>query len=257
MFTDHLILDLLLIASGLYGLIYVLGPLLLYFSWSMNRNFIMQEIDPTDLELPEEVREYFGQVFSELVPVGFRHRSVYLIPDLIDNTIAVFALYDNVKESCFAISVNMYASTGGSAIQDQHVQISGRDKQDVTYTVNNTNQPNAFAPVPNRNIYNFQNVIRADELFQLYRGVLQFEKVSLRPLPNTSEYEKLIRQNLESELLEQLGTGYLKLDQNESHFQMTIKGAILMTYKNLFPFTVFGRWKRQSEARSWKAKLNL
>jgi hypothetical protein len=234
---------------------YVAGPILIKFTQRMRAYPNLQPFDPDQEPPPGQVATYFAERVAELESVGFRVVNYVLLPDQIPNVTALFVLVENRESSDLGMAALMYGmqeGPGGKAIQmqNQHVEFSTEMIDGTEIDTNNSRIESGFSRVTHKRVFQFDPTLDAARLFYYHQRVVdEFGTAGKRPLPPTEELLNVVGQSMHKEMADQVPLGMLYLDGAREYFRMTWKGAILMTWKNLWPVTALRRAARARRAR--------
>ncbi len=244
------------VLAALAAFPYVVGPVLIKFTQRMRANPNLQSFDPVEEPPPGEVAAFFAKNVAEFESVGFRVVDYVLLLDHVPNVTGLFVLVENRESNDLAIAALVYAmqeSPMGSKIRlrNQHVEFSTELVDGSEIDTNNNDIESCFSSVPHKRVLQFTETLDAARLFRYHQlAIDEFGSASKRPLPPTEELLDEVGKGIHKEMADQVPTGMLYLDRSGEYFRMTWKGAILMTWKNLWPVTALRRAGRARRARS-------
>lgn len=244
------------VLAAMAALPYVVGPILIKFIWRMRANPNLQPFDPAQEPPPTEVAAFFAKSVAEFESVGFRVVNYVLLHDQLPNASALFVLVENRKSNCLGMAALMFAmqeSPTGKKVQmqKQYVEFSTELVDGSVIDTNNSRTESAFSPVPHKRVFQFAQTLDAAQLFRYHqRAVEEFGGAAKRPLPPTEKLLDEVCKGMHKEMADQTPVGMLYLDCSAEYYRMTWKGAILMTWKNLWPITAVRCAGRARRARS-------
>jgi hypothetical protein len=231
---------------------YVLGPILIFFA---TRFRMPVEIVPIDLEqqpLPQGVRSYFDAVHQALTQEGFDLAGAMYLPSVLPNAKSLLAVYANRSTSDGAMSTIIVGGSSFSTIQIKYVEFVRRFSDNTAIQTNNSPQPGSFKPKPGERTTKLRKIDDPRRLYRLHRFLVEKHKPGGRPVlrldsefhGNAAEY--VARVVMEESLEDQVKTGYMVRDANG--FRPTPKGALIMTWNELWPFKALRRSRADREA---------
>ncbi len=225
--------------------IYVFGvPLLVLGQFHHEAHPTVQRVEPHMLPLPEPVAEHLNAVAACLEPEGFEARGVFLLPHPAKNVSVFLALFVNQSTVETAFAVSAVARGDGNVVVAEYVEINtyfttGREIN----TGNLTDVPAYRAP---RNTLTTHVPWIADpvELCEIHRAIVSAKGDSApTELRIDTQFDGDAAAYLSGLMHEELEAavhdGFLRLDGGGAHYRPTLRGAYLMTWKQIPPFARF------------------
>ncbi|MBN2295466.1 MAG: hypothetical protein JXM70_23755 [Pirellulales bacterium] len=232
---------------------YLLGPVLIFFTLCYRIPPEVVVIDPAQHPFPHELRQYFSSAHVDLTRLGFELLGTVLLPSLVPNVQALFNLYLNRENNDMAMSVFTLATAGGSeTVKSKHVEFCTNFSDGVMVQTNNSAELSAFKLQPKEVTAQFWNIQNLDRLYQLHRFLLDKHRGTGHAI---CLYESQFGGDIAAytagevisrSLLAQVDTGFMAPTSNG--LRTTVKGAIIMTWQELWPLKAIRRRRRLHEA---------
>lgn len=223
-------------------------PLVIYGTQSFSSDPTFDEFDPETTPPPKSVRKFFRQVQPQLEALGFELIHHVSISDAVPNVVMMLQLYRSQLEDDLAMSVCAFGMADGQAgravnLQEQYVEFSSELRDGTEINTNNTQQEPPFAKVPVKVNYLFMGMEDLDLLYTIHKTAIQMHGGKRKPIPHDIVEE--VRQGMINEFEQQIETGYLR--EGVGVFRPTVKGACMMTWKQLWPIKHIRRARRRSQ----------
>jgi hypothetical protein len=239
---------------------YVLGPLLIFFTLRFRCPPKVVPVDPRVHALPDQARHYLGEAYEQLAAEGFELLGTTLLPDLMPNVQTLFALYINRASSDMAMSAIIVAQGGiAGELKTSYVEFLRRFDDGVVVQTNNSRELSSFKPVPGEFTTKFWEIRDIRRLYHVHQALAVRFRQRGQPVDEfDATYQGDILQYvargvLERSFRDQLETGYLAEDANG--FRPTMKGAMIMTWKELWPIKAIRRWLEKRNAERLLAEI--
>lgn len=202
-------------------------------------------------ELPSQASSPILRQIPEIEALGFECAGIYDCGELASNTRSYIAYFVNRKTNDFAnvsvvISPNKVAS---------YCEFSTRLSNGLILDTNN----NAVLPLspanPQGRIFRFSKISQPKVLYEVHQQLLAkySEGFAAEGEPKGREIERLIR-IVENYGVRHTAIGYMYLDPESGQYRLTWKGAVLMTWRALWPsklvLQLLHRQKTRNELRS-------
>ena len=240
------------IIVGLLLTPYWLGPFLVHEGQRMSANPALVPFDPTRHHTPEEIEAPRQDSIRTLVAAGFRAVADLFNDDYVPNVTMRVSLLENAATRQHAIACGMWASAGPATTKLTWVEFSSTLSDGRLLLANNSAQLGAFAPVKERVVEHLPQVTDVVRLARLHRTLADRVRGSATieiPTDGGDPAGHLAR-SLARDATTQIGTGYLRLDERAGVLRPTLKGAVLMTWKMLPPFSTIRRARLARRAES-------
>ena len=241
---------------------YVLGPILIFFTLRFRMPPTVVTVDPRVHPLPDQARAYLGEAYQHLTAVGFENIGTILLPDLMPNVKTLFAIYANRAHTDLAMSAIIVAETPmGGELKTSYVEFMRRHDDDVVVQTNNSSELSSFKPMPGEHTTKLWNIRDIQRLYHIHQALADRFCERGRPVNELdTKYGGDIQQYVAKSVLEksfrdQVGTGYLAEDAEGFH--PTIPGAVIMTWKELWPIKSIRRWREKQNAERLLAEIGL
>lgn len=235
----------LLLLGGLALYLFAL-PALIYCTCKLKAHPAFGRFDPYETPPPGPAGRYFSEVDKELKRLGFEWREGLTLPDLTENAKALTFTYSHPQSLDLALIVVAWSvdptsrSVNMTAYYVEYLA-RYRDGNVLRLDTNNNRVLGSFPATAQSQTFRFPHVEDVERLLKLH------EKVQLREPPTGRKYSRLDEEFqgdcaeymltvFREEFERQVGTGYLYYSAKDDAYRPTIKGALLMTWKQLWPF---------------------
>jgi hypothetical protein len=235
--------------------VYLVAPLKARRTLWISTNPEIREIDLDFPEVPPIVAETFHSTAKALVSRGFVARGTFAIEKLNPNHRSYVALFEDPREQTASIAfsdINMRQKIE----QTLAFKTKFADGSEVATT--NTLRAPLTPPVKCRKSFGFPGVDDAARLLNLHRrAMVELGEFSARVPPMKSDPIAHIADVFAVELAYQAEIGYLQLETGTGLYRLTVKGACLMAWRQLWPWGTIRRANRRRLAarrlRDWES----
>lgn len=251
----------LALAAGLLLLPHVLGPILVRSRQRMAVQPSVVPIDPEDGQIPSELWPYFTLTQRSLAPHGFREVGYAVVrgfgPDLV--SWALMLERRESEEAAMAVGTATVAG-GRTRIQARYVEFSRSDLQRRSVNVNNSAAPQVLPDLAEMELHQFPEIAHPARLLALHRALVA--RANLRP-PFLYPAEgaglwTLVAESAARQLARQVRNGYLEPDPARAReYRPTRWGALVMTWKLLWPWKWWRAWRRRVRNERLLAELQV
>ncbi len=211
----------------------LLGPVLVrYMQWARTDPEILPVL-PNELAQPrmDKVAAYR----KELEALGFDFIGYYDIPDLMPNVQVTFALLQNATLKIWA----MVPVLRSKALEVCYVEFSTEFSDREELCTNNSSQLQAFIRTPGKKMFQFPKVNDPGTLLKLhhYLSGIHFRNKTVVMVGRDNAL-KYLKASITRDFIVQAELGFYYLDKDGEKFRPSWKGAILMTWKLVFPVNI-------------------
>ena len=245
----------------LFTLPYWFGPILIRFTMRQSAEPELHTFDVDDPMLPFEVANHFRRVRAALEPLGFEVVEGMALPDQTPRVKALLLMLVHRPNKDAALATAIYAKMHGeSTLQTAYVEFVSRYRDGTAVQTNNTEQLSAFAPRPHITSIRLPMIRKPDRLYQLHQAAATRHNPSSRKVLRLEQEFRgdavaYMARAMVEELEGQIQTGYMYLSPGENVYRPTWKGAFLMTWALLWPFSAIRRARRDAKARRMLREL--
>jgi hypothetical protein len=244
--------ELLRFVLGMYGLLLILGPVLLrvQFRWTC-------KLDPriVPLEtLPENVRSFMSPRTPQIAALGFEPVGYVAITPMVGKTSSYMALFSNPKTREWA-DVSVIIS--GATLRG-YMEFITHCSDTLQVDTNNAPLAPVLFPSSGYHVFRFPQIQDAATLYRAHRRLAQ-EKTgaAAAKLPPAGQEMAELKRRLERYGPQQQRRGYMYFDQGESCYRLTWKGAILGGWRSIWPFSKIRNWRMEQQGASVLRELGL
>jgi len=247
------------ITMGLFLLPYWLGPLVVYATQRSSASPTFDAYDPARHAVPPSVTIALKESSSALTAAGFTSVGDFFQTGFIANMTSRVTLFEKTATRQEAIVVGMYMNAEPTRLIAHHVEVMARFTDGRTLLVNNSKVTGAFAAVPGKTLEQFPDVRDPRRIARLHERLLAEvrDPAAIREIDRGRDAAGYLSQAVIRELDQQISTGYLRLDRAANAYRPTAKGAALMTWKQLPPFSTIHRARIRRRAAQLLARLGV
>ena len=242
--------------SGLYwflalaGLFYLGAPILLKFQQRMAAHPDLRPIDPSDL--PPSVSLCLQESAHALIKDGFSVSECLALPYPMPNIAASIIMLINRDTGDKAMATAIFSTNAATPhIQTKYLEFSTRFEDDHCVDTLNGNILSSFPPDANDVKSQLPQVQDPNQLYRLHRFVLERTGPHGRPVV----YEKgkaiayLAQKVLVDSYERQVERGWLVRDATGDAYYPSWRGAYIMTWQQLWPWSLVRRAQMRQKAR--------
>jgi hypothetical protein len=242
---------------------YWFGPILIRVTMRQAAEPELHTFDPNDPLLPLQVAVHFRRVRAALEPAGFEVVEGMALPDQTPRVKAVLLLLVHRPNKVVAFATAIYGEIRGeSTLQTAYIEFVSCYRDGTVVQTNNTHPLSAFAPRPHITSIRLPMIRKPDRLYKLHQAAAKRHDESLgRVLRLEDEFRgdavAYLARTMVEELEAQIETGYMYLAPGENVYRPTWKGAFLMTWGLIWPFSAIRRARRDANARQLLKELDV
>ncbi|HMO26444.1 MAG TPA: hypothetical protein PKB10_09250 [Tepidisphaeraceae bacterium] len=230
-------------------------PLMILFTWSFPAQMSPQFV--TLGSGMEEAAGYFRSIERSLADEGFKATRPILPPGM-GTAVGVMILLVNRRTGDAAAAAAIFArdGKGGMVLKQKYLEFMTLFDNGHAILTGNSSELSAFAPVPERDSIMLPGVTSPSLLHRLHTQRVQLSPHARqqRVIPQPGEEAKFAVEEVIAAIDAQTRTGYMRRSGNV--YRPTIKGAFLMVWKNLPPFSWIRKSLSNARARAEAARLN-
>jgi len=231
--------DIWILLLLLLGLPYVGGPILVRFTQRVAAHPELEPLDPEEEDdIPRAALRYFDEIEDDLAPDGFELKGYFLLQDYVPSVQSILAYFEIKKTGATALAAAVYLERQGvpTALKVTYLDFGTTFQDGVNVTTNNSPHSGVFAKTPGKTVLAFSPNVHPSELFQIHQAmVIQFGSHAPRKTRGKQRIEEFLAEGLIREIERQVAVGYYYPDESADVYRPTWKGAILMTWKSLWP----------------------
>jgi hypothetical protein len=245
----------------LVALFYLLMPLITYRKIREEADPDPVRIDTHQTPLPPAVRDYFNRVEQILRSCGFKRVDDIAVSSQVPNIAANVRLFVNREKSDMASCTAAYMHVGSTwTMKCQYVQFATRYGDESAYVTSNCDVLLVFPPRPHVHSNQITQVEHAGRLYAVHELITrEASRTRKKTLPLFDQFngdaEAYQRWSIIAELKDATEAGYLYLAESQQAYRPTLLGAVLMTWKLLWPWKQLILLKRQRNAERILAEL--
>ena len=230
---------------------YILGPLLVRALSRWPAHPELDPYDPKDEITPPQIGTFFDDVATALAREGYAHELWLIQRGMVQHTVSRLRVFVNEREQSAAIAYAIISDDPRASQFVSYIDFITHRRDGRHRLTNNAPRPSPYPPIAQRELEMFPQVRDPARLARLHRALCSRDG---RPAPLPEEFrDDPVRYSADAvrrELMYQVTTGYLALDDMGEHLRPTLRGAALMTWKMLPPtsWIVVRRIRRRAES---------
>ena len=236
---------------------YVLGPMLVRTLTRWPAHPEIDPYEPKDEVLPAQIGTFFEDVATALAREGYAHETWLIQRGMVQHTVSRMRVFVNEREQATAIAYAIISDDPRASQFVSYLDVITHRRDGRHRLTNNAPRPSPYPPVPQRELEMFPQVRDPARLARLHRALCARDG---RPAPLPEEFrqdtKRFAADAVRRELMYQVTTGYLALDDMGEHLRPTMRGATLMTWKMLPPTSWIVAWRIRRRAESLLALLD-
>jgi hypothetical protein len=234
---------LIVLLLKIYGVLFVLGPIVLRATFrykaSVNPQLVSLEA------LPEDVRQFMTPRVPTITALGFELVGYVNVGSLAAKTEAYMALLSNSRTLEWA-DLSVVKSATKLRGYTEFITRCSDDSQVDTNT--NSTAPVLF-PSPSYHVFRFPQIKDAFTLYRAHRMLVQGKIGGSRPeLPQHGQELNELKRRLERYGPRQQERGYMYREADGQSFRLTWKGAILGAWRSIWPISTVRGWWMQNRS---------
>jgi hypothetical protein len=238
---------------------YVLVPIVVYFTQRWPLHPALETYDPIRHPIPDDLAAAFGDSRDAVAGEGFQTIADLAHENQVTKLQLRIALLESAATGEHALIVAGRSTNPKVKIAACFVDFPSKFTDGSTLSVTNTRDPEIYPPVPGYDVERFPPVRDPARLHRISRGLV--ERVHLgktrEPLQPGSDPTGFVRASIVREYQNQVGTGYLRLDERARAFRPTWRGAWSMTWRMLPPLRQIVDSRRRRRSAALLAMLGL
>lgn len=246
----------LLALLGLIGFFYLVVPLLILGQQKFEARPTMIRFDLEEYAWPAEIQQLFEESIGELTELGFEVVDGLFLPSAVQNVKTALVLLVHPDELDGAMVTAMYAQpVSESSLKSLYVEFSTSFDDDAVYDVNNSSQMGAFPPREGLELYQFVKLQNVRSLYCVHQALLRHEgrSRSQKVVPVDARFGgdavAYLQDAMGKEFQAAAERGYLMRSSDGRSYQPSLKGAYLMVWKELWPWKLVRKHRRDLRAR--------
>jgi len=242
---------------GLVALFYLAIPLLIWKTMRLEATPTIQRIDPAELPLPSDVQQHLDAVYAQLRGLGFESRSTLLLPSATPNVISLLRVFVNPTQKCSAMANSMISRTktenGEQVRHHPYVEFTTRYQDGQIFNTHNSAAGGSFPPAPQTQTTRVPWILDVTKVCRIHDAITTAKCGGARKVLRLDESFAgdeiaYLQACMKEEFENATKAGYLWLRRNGTAYLATVRGAYLMTWKELPPIKQWLAWQRRAQA---------
>ena len=238
---------------------YLAGPALIYRTFWFSGDPDLRLIDPD--ELPDGVLVYMDEQARRMGELGFEEVGWLTLAGFVPNAVTHFFVLRKPAERVAAMVAVSYSMTEGRVKEDaRYIEFSSEDADGRSINTNNNAELMPGPMQRYKTTLHLPRVRDASELYRVHGKLVDHaapSRSSLRPPPGEERMADELRGMLRRDLERLMEAGYLRRGGDGVKHRPTWKGAVLMTWGQLWPITWIRRTLRARRNRRMLETLGV
>jgi hypothetical protein len=244
--------DLVLFILKAYGILFVLGPIVLRATFKFTAKLNPQPVPKESL--PLDVQQFVAPRAAAISGLGFEPVGYLNLGSMANNTQSYMALFSNSRTLEWA-DVSVVKSPKQMKGYMEFITRCSDDSQVDTNT--NATAPVLF-PSPTYHVFRFPQIHDAFTLYRVHRMLVQQNTGGSRPeLPLPGQELAELKRRLERFGPRQQERGYMYLEPSGQNYRLTWKGAILGAWRSIWPISLLRNLWMQSQSQTKLRSLGV
>ena len=244
--------DLVFLFLKIYGVLFLLGPIVLRATFKFKA-----KVDPqlvSNEMLPPEIQQAMALHTTAIESLGFERVGYVSLGSLTGNTQSFMALFSHPKTREWA-DVSAVKSAKQMKAYVEFITRCSDDSQVDTNT--NATAPVLF-PSPSYHVFRFPQIRDAHTLYRAHRILVQQNLRTSKPdLPPKGQELVELKRRLERYGVRQQERGYMYFDAAGDCYRLTWKGAILGAWRSIWPISALRNFLMQNESNTRLRSLGV
>jgi hypothetical protein len=234
---------------------FIVAPVMMRKSMLVQPNaYPLQEWHPDDPRWPRGVRWFFGEVWRQVQPLGFKPTAYIAWKGVYPNTILYSAVFDHDGERDSACAMAVESDAGAAGVQTTYVaEFSAESIDGIEVNTNNATEPSDDWILKQRKkILKIPVMRELSMLYECHR--LHLASVGVRakaPLPESWRRADSVRESVFREFEERVEQGAIERVSSEPIYQQRLATAYRLTWSLLPGLVQINRARIRSRARRW------
>lgn len=241
------------------ALMYLGGPLLIYFTHRQQARPHLVAFKPGVTPLPADVDQFFHHTSWALAQQGFEIITGMFLPSQMENLVVALIYMIHRQEQDTVIAVALHNKTPGMTATMFHVEFVTRYRSGNIIQTANAQPLSAFPVPPHCVNSHFPSVQDPVELYRLHQAQCRRHGSGPKLIKLDEQFGGDAVAYMAAALVEELDgaveSGYMRLDAAAGQYRPTFKGALLMTYGELWPVKGVRLRRRSNRERELLAEL--
>jgi len=218
-----------------------LGPIIFYATWSVPARRKFSGVDFASL--PSRTAEFLATAAAGLVDEGFSTAAHLYTPAKGMQDCYVSIWINRATGDAAELICVMVRGGRGLVLASHSVGFATRYPDGTAVTTSNSRLPGIFSPRASVDAIRLARIASVSLLYRIHRARVVHVGPSPKPVIRVpgAEVEEHLRYEYET-MVEQVRAGYFWFDAPVNQFRPTLKGAILMTWKLVFPVKQIRQW---------------
>ncbi|MCB9856135.1 MAG: hypothetical protein H6818_10655 [Phycisphaerales bacterium] len=240
-------------------LLFVGGPIAIYFVVRVDLNARTEVHHPDDPTLPNAVRWFFHETWTQFGPLGFEPRVYLSIHGLTSNLVSYIALFDHpINKDGAAAMVAAPSTTNGPQLSSYVAEFCTYSADGIEVSTNNDRDTDGLYALRHKHV---RKLLQMRDLAQLYEAhKLHMRDVGMirkRDAVPAEEQANQLTAEMLAEFEAQVAVRCLRRYGDGRLLRMGVPAAIVMTWKQIPPISHMGRMLLRRRAAKWLSDHDL
>jgi hypothetical protein len=248
------------VVAALVLLPYVGGPVLIYFTQRLEAEPKLIPFDVDEYDWPRATQKLFDTAHTALTESGFELLSGFHLPSAAPNVKTSLLLFANRETRDSAMATAMSAEGAGATLQTLYVEFTARFSDGRVINTLNTRELGSFPNPPHVTSNYLPGVQDARQLLRIHEILTQdagsrSQKVLRVDADFDGDAAAYLQFAVRESYEDAVRIGYLFREGR--YFKPTVRGAVLMVWKELWPWKMIRRSARDRAARQLLSQIGF
>ena len=244
--------DLVLLILKIYGVLFLLGPIVLRATFKFKGKIDAQLV--TRESLPVDVQVAMDRHAGAIKGLGFEPVGYVNLGTLASGTQSFMALFSNAKTLEWAD----VSAVKSSKQMKSYVEFITRCSDDSQVDTNTNATAPVLFPSPSYHVFRFPQITDAFTLYRVHRILAQQNLRGSRPeLPPKGQEVAELKRRLERFGVRQQERGYMYFDAAGECYRLTWKGAILGGWRSIWPISLVRNFLMENQSKTRLRSLGV
>lgn len=231
--------------SFFLGIVYLLGPLLLYFSFKLLAESQVRPLDFSKTSLSPRLKEFFASTRQNMAQMGFQFAG-YFEAAVSRNQIIILGLFQHPSTRDAGMSMAHFQRMANDLrLRGVAVSFGAGFEDDSQLGTNNNADYDVMGKSKNWRIVQVPPGTASHLVFRTHRYLAGLHLQGSQKTADMADPAGFIRRSFQKSYHRQVPLGYLKPSRDGKVLRPTLKGAFFIWYKWLWPL----RWVIKNRAR--------
>lgn len=245
-------------------LAYVLVPLLILRTLRFEKHPTITLFKPAEVSLPNEAVKFFLPAQFHLQSLGYKESAWLLVPHAVPNQTMIVGIFSHESEPDLASLTMIFAreNVSNTTLTMMQIEFSASFADESAVMISGCNTLGSFK-IPERFVkYVFTEPTDLRLLHHIFQVVVARHTSSRRKIDKLfdkfrGDAADMVRTSMVNEFQREVDRGTMFFNHRSERYCLTIFGAFLFAWKELFPWKQFRYWSNRRRNRKLLKELGI